>query len=310
MIHATVLSVLLALCAAAQDKAAPSPFKVTATLDRSSYALGDEIQVSVKLENVSDAEVMATELTYEARSLSFGVKTPWEKTKEYTLAVVRPDPHVKDRLPLGKVKLGRGESLVYVKRLPTIATGSFSLTARYAAGDGFVASAPVAYSVSGQGKLFAAVEVEGYDKFKIELRPQDAPANVTSFVDLARRGFYNDSVIHRVVKGSWIHGGCPYGLGIGGPGYATPEETSLQQGLGHEEGTVALSVHEKAGYHGSQFFICLARLPALDGKYTIIGKVPAENLDAVKVIGKADVDKMTDRPRSEIRIKRLAIEVQ
>jgi cyclophilin family peptidyl-prolyl cis-trans isomerase len=64
---------------------------------------------------------------------------------------------------------------------------------------------------------------------------------------------------------------------------------------------------DKYGYIGSQFFICLSRLPAFDGKYTVIGKVDAGSIDKVQSIGKVEIDKNTDRPKSDVKVKKVTV---
>ncbi|MBI2931656.1 MAG: peptidylprolyl isomerase [Planctomycetes bacterium] len=320
MIASLALAVILALAQEPPKPEAPpvnrpaSDVKLSATLDKASYALGDEMQIEARLENTSDKDIEINEPTYEEGSMTFHVSVEWaddKKKQEYDLAVVRPDPHVKTRLSPLRVALGAKKSLTLVRRFPTLAAGTFTFTARYSSLNGVVEAAPVTAKVeapSAGNKLFATVTTAQHGKFSFELKPKDAPANVSNFVELVRRDFYNDMIVHRIIKKNWIQTGCPYGLGIGGPGYAVKAETP--QEVAFEEGTVAMSGYEKSGYHGSQFFITLAPLPALDKKFTIIGKVPADQLEPVRAIGNVEVDKNTDRPRNDVRITGITIELK
>jgi cyclophilin family peptidyl-prolyl cis-trans isomerase len=287
-----------------------SDLVLTASVDKAKYALPEEMQVEVKLENTADKDAEINELTYEESSVTFRVKAEWAggQTKEYDLAVIRPDAHVSGRLAPVRVTLGAKKSLTLLRRFPTLAPGKFEITAKFKSGTGDVASAPVQYEVEGTAagnKLVATVTTSQQGSFTIDLLPREAPGNVSNFVELVRRGFYNDMIFHRVINKQWVQTGCPYGTGLGGPGYALKAET--EQGVKHEEGSVSMSGFEKAGHCGSQFFICLGLLPALDKKFTIVGRVPTDQLEAVKAVGRADVDKNTDRPRADVKVTNITI---
>ena len=300
--------------ASAQDPASKS-LKLTLAADRTRVQVGQDVQFEVRLENSGDKEVEIAELTYEERSLSFAVSGTFtgsgDRKRDYVLAISRPEPQIAARLPLMRVTLAPKKSVNLLQRFPAVATGSFAFTARYAGGDGEVASAPVTIQVEAapQGnRLSAIVEVEEAGTFRIALSPEVSPCNVTHFVSLVNRGFYNESLIHRIVRNNWIHMGCPYGLGVGGPGYAVKAE--LDRTIRHERGSVSLSVYEKSGYTGSQFFVCVTTLPSLDGKYTPIGRVDADDMTkVVEPISKKDTDRNTDAPRQPVKIKSVSIVV-
>jgi cyclophilin family peptidyl-prolyl cis-trans isomerase len=302
-----VLSLGVALAAATTEavpQGAPAALTVTLALDREKCAAGDEIQAEVTLKNETGAAKDVTELTFEERSVSFHVKATWNnKVKEYDLAIIRPDPHVALRLPLEKVTLANGKSISMQHRIQALAAGTLEITATYMDGAAALKSATVKVEVTGTS-LIAVVDTTS-GAVKIDLDHENAPANVSNFVSLAKRHFYDDMLVHRVVRGSWIHSGCPYGLGLGGPGYALRAE--LNPAAIHDEGTISMSSFEKKDYAGSQFFICLGKLPSLDNKYTVIGKVDASNLETVRAIGKVEVDKNTDRPKTEVKIKKVTI---
>lgn len=116
---------------------------------------------------------------------------------------------------------------------------------------------------------------------------EDAPKTVDNFVRLTNQGFYNGLTFHRVVKSPQpfvIQGGDPKGDGTGGPGYTIPAEFNARP---HLEGTVAMARTEDPNSAGSQFYICLAPQPALDGKYTVFGQV-IEGLENVHKIDAGD----------------------
>ena len=122
-----------------------------------------------------------------------------------------------------------------------------------------------------------------------------APATVDSFVSLVHKGFYDGLTFHRVVPGFVVQGGCPLGDGRGGPGYQLKAEFGP---LKHVTGTVAMARSKHPDSAGSQFYICLAPTPHLDGQYTIFGQV-LQGLDVVQRILKGDVMRtvtMTPQP--------------
>ena len=119
---------------------------------------------------------------------------------------------------------------------------------------------------------------------KVELKPEQAPLTVASFVNLARRGFYDGLNFHRVIDDFMIQGGCPQGTGTGGPGYKFEDEA--RNGLGHERGVLSMA-NAGPNTNGSQFFITHVATPWLDGKHTVFGKV-VEGMDAVDAVRQGD----------------------
>ena len=113
----------------------------------------------------------------------------------------------------------------------------------------------------------------------VELYPDVAPVTVNSFVFLACKGFYEGVTFHRVIPGFVAQAGDPTGTGSGGPGYTIPDEFSSRP---FEEGTLGMAKTSAPNSGGSQFFICYAPQSALDGKYTVFGKVTA----GLDVLGK------------------------
>lgn len=129
-------------------------------------------------------------------------------------------------------------------------------------------------------------------KIVIELYPDKAPNTVANFIKLANSGFYNGIKWHRVEPGFVIQGGDPLSKdenpnndGTGGPGYTIKAEFNDVQ---HVKGTVAMARSQDPDSAGSQFYICLAPAPFLDGNYTVFGQV-VEGMDAVESIQKDDV---------------------
>lgn len=133
----------------------------------------------------------------------------------------------------------------------------------------------------------------------LEFYPQDAPNHVASFIELAEAGFYNGIKFHRVIPGFVAQGGDPItrdltpeqvragapGVGTGGPGWNQKAEFNSRK---HETGTLAMARSQSPDSAGSQFYICLAPQPSLDGQYTVFGQV-VEGMDVVMSIGVGDV---------------------
>ena len=123
----------------------------------------------------------------------------------------------------------------------------------------------------------------------IELDAQNAPLHTNNFVFVSEQGFYDGLKFHRVESGFVIQGGDPIGNGAGGPGYNLPAEI----GLPHGEGVIAAARLSDAANperlsSGSQYYITLAPQPALDGLYSVFGRVSA-GFDVVQKIKKDDM---------------------
>lgn len=119
-----------------------------------------------------------------------------------------------------------------------------------------------------------------------KLFPTDAPQNVTNFATLAQSNFYNGLIFHRVIPGFVAQGGCPYGTGVGGPGYRVKCEVTDNKNK-HKRGSLSMA-HAGRDTGGSQFFICFAPQPHLDGEHTVFGGISVKDrhsfevLDAIK----------------------------
>jgi len=306
------LAVAALLFAQQPPAAGPSDLSLTLAAEKADYIIGDQVQVEVTLTNSGEKALDVAELAFEERSVSFDITfeaTPG-KSKQFLYSVLKPDPHLVDRIGPTKVSLKSKKSLNALFRIPTLKTGALTIAAVYKGGEKEVRSAAaslkVAAQADGASRLAAAVSTSKGD-FQIDLLPEESPNNVASFVSLAKSNFYNNMNFHRIIKGGWIQTGCPYDLGFGHAGYAVKSEAESNTKV-HEAGTVAMSQNLKGGFTGSQFFIDLKRQESHDKKFTIIGRVPESKMDAVKQIGTVDTDKNTDRPlKEDIRLKEIKI---
>lgn len=116
----------------------------------------------------------------------------------------------------------------------------------------------------------------------IKLFPENAPQNVTNFATLAKQNFYNGLSFHRVIDGFVAQGGCPYGTGTGGPGYRIKCELETNPHR-HEKGSLSMA-HAGRDTNGSQFFLCFASLPHLDGEHTVLGQIESSDQASLKVL--------------------------
>ncbi len=137
---------------------------------------------------------------------------------------------------------------------------------------------------------------------ELELHSDDAPTTVDNFVKLARDGFYEGVIFHRVIPDFMIQGGDPTGTGTGGPGYQFEDEINQHP---VERGALAMA-NAGPNTNGSQFFIVtLESAPWLDGKHTVFGRVTS-GMDVVDRISQVDRDP-NDRPREPVTIERVEL---
>ena len=111
-------------------------------------------------------------------------------------------------------------------------------------------------------------------KINLNLFAGQTPITVGNFVNLARRGYYNNLTFHRVIPDFMIQGGCPAGDGRGGPGYKFPDEFVTE--LRHSKPGILSMANAGPQTNGSQFFITHVATPWLDGKHTVFGEVVSE----------------------------------
>jgi peptidylprolyl isomerase len=135
----------------------------------------------------------------------------------------------------------------------------------------------------------------------IELRPDLAPRHVARIKELARDGFYDGIVFHRVIDGFMAQTGDPRGDGTGGSGQKLKAEFNAAK---HVRGTCSMARAQSPDSADSQFFICFAPAPFLDGKYTVWGQVVSgmEHVDAIKK-GDDDDNGAVEDPDSIIRLQ-------
>ena len=137
---------------------------------------------------------------------------------------------------------------------------------------------------------------------ELELFAEDAPRTVENFTKLARDGFYDGLVFHRVLPDFMIQSGCPRGDGTGGPGYQFDDEPS-----GHHvvQGALAMA-NAGPNTNGSQFFIVTTEDASwLNGKHTVFGRVTS-GMEVADAISELPRD-ASDRPREDVVIERVEL---
>jgi cyclophilin family peptidyl-prolyl cis-trans isomerase len=137
----------------------------------------------------------------------------------------------------------------------------------------------------------AVIETK-FGNIELKFFPDVAPNHVYSFIELAKKGFYDRTTFHRVIPGFMIQGGDPNSkdpastrVGMGGPGYTLKAEFNNRP---HKRGTLSMARAADPNSAGSQFFICVADAPFLDRQYTVFGEV---------VSGMDVADKIVSQPR-------------
>lgn len=141
-------------------------------------------------------------------------------------------------------------------------------------------------------------------KITLDMLPNVAPGHCTNMLALAKIGYYDGLIFHRVIKGFMIQGGCPEGSGTGGPGYTINAEFNATP---HEPGVLSMARTSEPNSAGSQFFICLEKVPHLDRQYSAFGRTAdAASLEVVKKIG-AVATGPQDRPRTPVTITKATV---
>jgi cyclophilin family peptidyl-prolyl cis-trans isomerase len=137
---------------------------------------------------------------------------------------------------------------------------------------------------------------------EVELFDADAPKTVENFTKLARDGFYDGVIFHRVIPDFMIQGGDPTGTGSGGPGYQFEDEFNDQKVV---RGALAMA-NAGPNTNGSQFFVVTTEAaPWLDGKHTVFGRVTS-GMDVVDAIEQVETGP-GDRPKEDVRIESVAV---
>lgn len=151
-------------------------------------------------------------------------------------------------------------------------------------------------------KKYTAVIKTNKGDMTIDLFAKESPITVNNFVFLAKKGFYDGVIFHRVIKDFMIQGGDPTGTGMGDPGYKFEDE--MNDFVFDSAGILAMA-NSGPNTNGSQFFITHAATPWLTGKHTIFGKI-SKGTDVLNAIATTTVGAQ-DRPVEKISIHTIEI---
>ena len=149
------------------------------------------------------------------------------------------------------------------------------------------------------------LEMDNGGIITIELSPESAPITAANFEKLVREGFYDGLTFHRIINGFMIQGGDPTGTGAGGSGKRIKGEfksNGVDNPIKHKRGVISMARSSDPNSASSQFFICHADAPHLDGSYAAFGHV-VDGMDVVDEIASVPTDGM-DRPFFEVVIKK------
>ena len=154
----------------------------------------------------------------------------------------------------------------------------------------------------------AIIEMENGGSMTLELYPETAPITVENFVKLAKKGFYDGLIFHRVIAGFMIQSGDPQGTGMGGPGYQIKGEfaaNGVKNPLKHTRGVISMARSMMPNSAGSQFFIMHQNAPHLDGQYAAFGKL-TDGFDVLDRIAGVATN-FNDKPLKEQKMKSVTI---
>ena len=155
-----------------------------------------------------------------------------------------------------------------------------------------------------ESKTWTATVVTNCGRFSFELDLDAAPKTAASFASLAEKGFYEDTVFHRIVPDFVIQGGDPTGTGGGGPGYKTVDRPPRD--AAYTKGVVAMAKagDERAGTAGSQFFVVTGADAGLPPDYAVLGKI-TRGMNVVERIGK--LGDQAEQPTFTVVIERVSV---
>ena len=157
------------------------------------------------------------------------------------------------------------------------------------------------------------IKLEGNVVMTGELYPEKAPNTVNNFIALANNGYYDGLIFHRVIPGFMIQGGCPQGVGTGGPGYAIRGEFSAngfeKNDIKHTLGVLSMARSGHPDSAGSQFFIMVDAAPHLDGQYAAFGRI-TDNVEAAVAVSRTPRSMMNDKPQKPQVIQSIRVDTQ
>ena len=146
-----------------------------------------------------------------------------------------------------------------------------------------------------------------FGNMEVGFFPEVAPNHVSKFIELAKKGFYDGTIFHRVIPGFMIQGGDPNSKnpdrskhGTGGPGYTVKAEFNDKP---HKRGTLSMARAQSPDSAGCQFFICVADSASLNKQYTVFGEVVSGMEVADKIVSQPRDARDNPNERIEMKVK-------
>ena len=167
----------------------------------------------------------------------------------------------------------------------------------------------------GFDKPIVAMYIKDYGSIIMELYPEYAPNTVNNFIDLVKKGFYDNNSFHRLDPDFVLQGGDPAGEGTGGPGYTIKGEfinNGYEQNvLSHDKKVISMARGQDNDSAGSQFFICLENAKNLDQNYAAFGRV-IDGWDNVEKIKENEVvsNSITGKLQKNLVIKKAIVDTK
>lgn len=159
----------------------------------------------------------------------------------------------------------------------------------------------------GENKELRAVIETKYGEIELKFFPEKAPGHVENFLSLAKKGFYDGTIFHRVIPGFMIQGGDPntkgtdeLTYGTGGPGYTIKAEFNE---IPHKRGVLSMARSQDPDSAGSQFFIVVNDSQFLDRQYTVFGEVAGGMEVADKIVGQPRNSRDLPDERVEMKVR-------
>jgi peptidyl-prolyl cis-trans isomerase B (cyclophilin B) len=145
---------------------------------------------------------------------------------------------------------------------------------------------------------------------RLNLFDDKTPLTVANFVNLAKKGFYNGLIFHRVIEEFMVQGGCPLGTGTGGPGYKFQDE--FAKDLKHSKPGILSMANAGPHTNGSQFFITHVPTPWLDGKHSIFGEVvgPEDQEVVNRIVARDKIESVVVEDDTAELFKKTAAQVE
>ena len=168
---------------------------------------------------------------------------------------------------------------------------------------------PLNFTAPEEGDEIVVINFKDYGTVKFRVFPEVVSKASENFLELAKSGYYNGIIFHRVIEGFMIQGGDPTGTGCGGPGYAIKGEfaaNGVENNISHVPGVVSMARTSYPDSAGSQFFICAADCTFLDKQYAAFGKVTS-GLDVVYEISRTRTT-ANDKPTRDVVIESVTVD--